>query len=226
MIHEILRPIIGRTFGVLYNATKLRRFDFMRRYLLGNGDSVEYNDTQLVVEDFLAIIERDLRYGSDDLPFRCLFRHTEYDGRGFYGRPELFYLVGSFWFDIYVDSDNGIVYFTTIDRYDWHQVESYYDNEMMWHFSPLPIVIPFADKVAKIANKLFGYELLRAGAENNSLSVSNEFFFKLNGRPFDTIVRWQFDISKMWPNERRMLLDLDRDQENFLNRKDEDDENL
>ena len=102
---------------------------WLNHYLKGSGKPLEVPD-ELVYQArsaLLGAINKDdyyNRYYSTTTTLTgkyCVSHSTLYEGRGFYGRPSLFYVMGGFTFRLYKKDGRYLV--SGNDRYDWHPTE-------------------------------------------------------------------------------------------------------
>jgi len=141
----ILRIIMLIGMWGAWRLTGLHRIQWMYHYLTGRGSDMEVKVHLLeqVKSTLLEVVdEYDLclgwdRFEEDGVEYVVNWHHfnhsTLYPGAGFYGRPELFYLVGGFTFQsLWIEDVCQSLYLK--DEYDWHP------NPEGWYFgSPLPI---------------------------------------------------------------------------------------
>lgn len=208
---RILRSIIIFLFSVFLCAMchvpkKARRLEIVRdasrlvwpivwllHYLRGSGEAMEV-PAEIVRQAenvFLAAISESNdsngrapmlgRYFSVKYRPYCVYHSTLYDGKGFHGRPTLFYLLGGFTFRLYPgqyweESGEGreSLVVSGNDRYDWHADES-------GRFFSSPIGNGFfAKSVIKIAGFLFGKKyFLEEGSPfsvTGEMGISNELW--------------------------------------------------
>jgi len=168
-------------FRALYAITKRERYLWMAHYLSRKG-------TDMVVPDrLLKCLDRDVFMYDDD----GVIVSTDYPESGFYGRPELFYLVGGFSYNCEVVGDTLHVH--AIDVYDWHPVKEYdwYTGQLKdsWYFvSPVPII---NEKWVWRLNDFFGHTFFDYSFDGQ-FGVSNYFWDWLDGKPFKSIMSWEF----------------------------------
>lgn len=161
---------------------------WLRHYLLGSGESLRVPD--YVVREAESVFLTTIRWWNEELytpeekffhPY-CVHHSTLYDGRGFYGRPTLFYLVGGFTFRMYPGKtwtdDEGeelsSLLVSANDRYDWHS------NEDGQYFSSPIGNGKIATAVIRVAGFLFGEEyFLEKGSiysVTGEMGISNQLW--------------------------------------------------
>jgi hypothetical protein len=181
-LKPVIRAIVLVIFRTLYIVTKRERYQWMAHYLSRKG-------TDMVVPDrLLKCLDQDVfMYDDDD----CIVS-TDYPESGFYGRPELFYLVGGFGYRW--ERTDGQLHITAVDVYDWHPVKEYdwYTGEILvdsWYFvSPVPVI---SEKWVWRLNDFFGHTFFDYSFDGE-FGVSNYFWDWLDGQPFNTIMSWNF----------------------------------
>jgi hypothetical protein len=187
-------PSFARRFGVIQDASRLVWPIFwLLHYLRGSGEAMPV-PTDIVRQGekvFLAAISesndsngRGPVIGSSGAKYRpyCVYHSTLYDGKGFHGRPTLFYLLGGFTFRLYPgkywEDADGEGHETLVvsgnDRYDWHANE-----DGRFFSSPIGSGF-FAKSVIKIAGFLFGEKyFLEEGSPfsvTGEMGISNELW--------------------------------------------------
>ena len=148
---------------------------FLLSYLLSRWDGRIVRLPQVALDGVLDAIRRATERGSN------VVHSTDYEGRGFWGRPIGFYLVGGFAFEVYTIGDHTVVYFE--DRYDWHPGQSY-DGGEMWFTSPLPGELP--GWLARPLDWLFGRRGWFTVGFGGELAISNKLWADLGGGEFTT----------------------------------------
>ena len=160
---------------------------WLRHYLLGSGQSIRVPDC--VVREAESVFLATIRWWNEDYyaptekcrPY-CVCHSTLYEGRGFYGRPTLFYLIGGFTFRLYpgyswTDENRGEVFSLVVsgnDHYDWHA------NEDGKYFSSPIGNGKIATVVIKTAAFLFGEKyFLEEGSPHSvtgEMGISNQLW--------------------------------------------------
>lgn len=209
----VLRVVMMIAMKVAIIITGKDRFKHMYHYLEGSGKGVLLTDKY---EKFFGYVAREgLKY--DDIrdwniPIireegsrRYVGWHhsTLYDGGGFSGRPELFYLVGGFTFAL--ESMGDVVRLTGEDTYDWHPnviVDDYYHDQpikvkITWFSSPIGGGI-IGNIAIKIMAMLFGKEYFTdgTGSVTGESGISNRLWRDLGyvgAKKFKT--EWSYDYS-------------------------------
>ena len=180
-----LRITIGLLFWGLWVISRRPRYQWMAAYLLRlwTGQDVPAPAwAQEAVQPMIErVVENALYYGS-----KPWIHSTDYDSSGFYGRPELFYLVGGFVLEVTEHDDH--VHVTARDVYDWHPAETEGD-EPFWFVSPLPVRLP--GEWAWCTWDVFGHTFF-APAFDGALGVSNYLWWWLDGGEFTTVMEWRF----------------------------------
>jgi hypothetical protein len=121
---------------------------------------------------------------------------TEYDSSGFYGRPELFYLVGGFSYDINVVDDKVVV--DAVDVYDWHHMRNY-NGDTRYFVSPLPFKLEWSKfgGMFMVLNTIIGCTAFSESFDG-TVGISNCLWdwmgeFQDKG-VFTSVMRWEFDV--------------------------------
>lgn len=103
----------------------------------------------------------------------CVSHSTLYEGRGFYGRPSLFYVMGGFSFNVYKKDNKYIV--SGKDFYDWHPT-----REGKYFTSPLgrnKIML----SIVKVLGHIFGDDLfVTNGWPMGEAGISNKLWDKMH----------------------------------------------
>ena len=186
---EFLKPAIRwlawLLFATLHRALGKARYQWMAHYLSRKGGVMDaaQHCNGLTLEDLAWAWECN----------DSLVESTTYRERGFYGRPELFYLVGGFNFT--VDFAGETVNVVASDIYDWHHhINSY--EEPMWYASPIPrIPVSWVWPL----NDFLGHTFFQESF-GGDFGVSNYLWWWLDGKPFTTIVEWEFPAAE-WDTE-------------------------
>ena len=179
-------PSFARRFVIIQDASRLVwPIVWLLHYLRGSGEAMQV-PTALVrhaEKVFLAAISESNdsysrapmlgRYFSVKYRPYCVYHSTLYDGKGFHGRPTLFYLLGGFTFRLYPgqyweESGEGreTLVVSGNDRYDWHS------NENGQFFSSPIGTGKIAAIVLKVAGFLFGKKYFLE--EGSPFSVTGE----------------------------------------------------
>ena len=148
---------------VFSTITKKGRYKWMYHYLRGKGgtQTVPFKYVQQSSGMFDRISDgQDGQY--------CVDSTILYEGAGFGSRPELFYMIGGFTFNIErLDTEYVRIQFE--DVYDWHPAPS--DYEENWFTTPLP------RRLARIGRFIFGdFYFPEYGFPMGEQGVSNAFF--------------------------------------------------
>lgn len=116
---------------------------------------------------------------------------TQYEGRGFAGRPDLFYMVGGFSGQIKFLEASDSFHVRFEDVYDWHPMpivewdEDAQEYEVVgyeYFTTPVPEKYMFLWKLGRL---IFGDECFpREGHGNGLPAISNKFWNVLGGREF------------------------------------------
>lgn len=179
---------------------------WLLHYLKGSGKDLEVNK-EIVLEAKEAFINT-IKYEEEDSSIygtHCLYSSTLYNGKGFYNRPVLFYLVGGFSFNL---EDNGTIKAT--DRYDWHST----DNGE-YFTSPLGGG-KFAKTVVSILGLIFGKEYFVVDAfPCYQHGISNklwEDFKEIGAKEFNTNISYKNlftyrDLCKIYGYRNREFLE-------------------
>lgn len=199
----IIRTIVGVMFAILYRVTHQARYEWMAHYLLGDG-----MPKRLVDDGGITPMQwLDMAY---DGTGSRLWDSRNYNNCGFYGRPELFYLVGSFTAHIHVNDEEVVreLYYPASrgeitpadvlrqagvmvwaeDVYDWHPMQMN-DGDWGYYASPIPII---PSSWVWPLNDFFGHTFfdLSFGGE---FAISNYFWDWLEGTPFTTEMSWDWE---------------------------------
>jgi hypothetical protein len=202
---HILRLLMAAAVWVWWRATRLPRLRWLLHYLQGSGTPLDLPAEEIaVIQGTLAGLWMDSNRhvwgtarsaGPRDEVQVLLGHSTLYEGRGFWGRPEAFYLVGGFAFQVVVDYLAGTVAITGSDEYDWHAtMREEYDEESetyrevaCWYTTPVP---PRLSPLVAVAAKVFGSEyFVTNGWPMGEAGVSNKLWAALaqaGAKPFTT----------------------------------------
>lgn len=188
-MRTIIKFVTICVFIVLKFATKKARYGYMINYLTKGEDQFPTKELEcLTAEHFIKCYDEYVER------FRPV-HSTIYDNAGFYGRPELFYMVGGFEFDIESDKDNIMI--SAKDVYDWHHMK---DSEgIPFYFaSPLPFNLSWNkhEDLCFDINTFLGAIILQEGFDG-SVAISNYFWEWLGGKEFTTHMYWTF-TRKAW----------------------------
>ena len=141
------------------------RYKWMYHYLRGKGgiQTVPFQ----YVQQSSGMLDR-ISDGKDGE--YCVDSTILYEGAGFGSRPELFYMIGGFTFQIKrLDTEYVRIQFQ--DVYDWHPAPAVYDWEENWFTTPLP------NRLARIGRFIFGdFYFPECGFPMGEQGVSNAFF--------------------------------------------------
>lgn len=152
---------------------------WLRHYLLGSGKAREVDtETVLAAKAVFetAIAEANVEDYPECAPILgnwrkfhrpyCVYHSTLYEGKGFHGRPTLFYLLGGFTFRLYPGKAERELIVSGNDHYDWHA------DELGRYFSSPIGTGRIARAVIWLAGLLFGREYFLE--ENSPHSVTGE----------------------------------------------------
>ena len=174
-----------------YHDTKLGAYKYpivwLKHFLEGSGEAMKV-PTELVQQANSALIKAMAAddygtvYDTDTLKGKfCVNHSTLYEGRGFYGRPSLFYVMGGFTFHCY-EKKNSKYIVSGNDYYDWHN-----NGDGNYFTSPLgdSKVMCF---IIKVMGKLFGDDLfVTEGWPSGKPGISNKLWeemYKVGAKSF------------------------------------------
>lgn len=204
--------------GMKYLPRKLIGEDFpkltlpmywLRHYIIGSGTAlnVPANLVKQAKSALLAAIQAN-DYGCRRNPFPfggkyCVNHSTLYEGRGFYGRPTLFYLLGGFSFRLRRD---GKV--SGKDCYDWHPTVDY-NGEKKYFTSPLG-----TGNAARVLCAFLGWLFddkwfVVGGFPSGESGISNKLwddFHAVGAKPFWS---WFDQVDMDWSDKDVFLMHLD-----------------
>jgi hypothetical protein len=146
---------------------------WLRHYLVGSGEPMNLPE-EIAEEAWQSLLEGIAEGG--------ITHSTRYKGRGFWGRPTMFYLVGGFSYRKVKRRRNGSIFISGVDVYDWHP------NEKGEYFSS-----PFNKVVVKILNLIYGEEYFPLkGFPSGNPAISNKLwqdFQSVGAKNFNTYIR-------------------------------------
>jgi len=185
MINNIILLIVKLVtivvFKVMYSITKQLRYKFMLHYLSGNGDDVIIDNNTLSCFDTIfwsSILVNKYR------PIHS----TDYDEFGFYGRPELFFLVGGFGYSFTIE--DATITITANDVYDWHPAVNSC-GESFWFASP---IVKLPRWLRNTINTVLGFDVI-IDTFTGGDGISNELWYRLNGTEFTSKMTWTINLS-------------------------------
>jgi len=201
----VLRVAAIITFTVMsiVRRRKGARYRWLRHYLLGSGK-------ELVLKGWLEDeahnhitwkwVEESKRNGFAPRMGAMPFSSTEWDGLGFWGRSELFYLVGGLTYKVSHQEDGDFRFFFE-DVYDWHPVIEGRDE---WYCSPvaaMPASIwSLLKRIDPIISSWFVHgEMPYERVEINTISISNKLWadmLHVGAKEFRTT--WSSAVSAEW----------------------------
>ena len=187
----VIRFVVLVVFKMLWLILKQERYLWMAHYLEGSGETMK------APEYVLKGLSLDQFYNAADFN-NFTITSTSYDMSGFYGRPELFYLVGGFQFEMFECEIENAIYIVADDVYDWHPVIEYdcFEDDQpyeSWYFvSPMPIV---GKKWVWRLNNFFCHTFFDYSF-SGEFGISNYFWDWLGGKPFVTQMNWCHDGRK------------------------------
>ena len=180
---RVLKWVFILMLWVLWATTKRERFKWLLHYLLGSGQDMGFPKSQLPLQTladgrwrgkFSISLDQGYRYN--------LFHSLHYNGYGFWGRPETFYMVGGMSF--LIEFKGRSVHITGTDVYDWHPT-----SDGNYFGSPIPKKLLFLHRAAR---KFWGDDYFpMEGYPMGGASVSNKLWHDLElvgAKPFTTIV--------------------------------------
>jgi hypothetical protein len=188
----IVRGLFFLVMRVMYLITRKDRYLFLSKFISRSWEGRDININPLLLKCF------DMRFFAKRAAYDDYnpVHSTEYDSSGFYGRPELFYLVGGFSYDINVVDDKVVV--EAIDKYDWHHTRDY--NGDTWYFvSPLPISLKWGKfgGMFMVLNTIIGCTAF-AESFDGTVGISNclwDWMGEFRDRGvFTSVMRWEFDV--------------------------------
>lgn len=153
---------------------------WLTHYLKGSGKALEV-PAELVQQArtalFEAIFKDDYRsnyYKKNLLVGKyCVSHSTLYEGRGFYGRPSLFYVMGGFTFRLYKKDGRYLV--SGNDHYDWHPTE--YGDYFTSPLGDSKLMVT----LVKILGLIFGNDLfVTKGWPMGQAGISNKLWDELH----------------------------------------------
>lgn len=183
----IIKFVVCVIMFIAYKLSNKERFNFMLKYLIGNGEDIHLPINYGVDINFWTDkFNHDIRKWGVWRPVHS----TNYDKFGFYGRPELFYMVGGFEYRSYFYEN--YIYITAIDKYDWHHTSDN-DGEPFYFASPLPISLKWEkyEDICFDINNFLGVIILQEGFDG-TVYISNQFWEWLGGKEFSTHMKWRF----------------------------------
>lgn len=162
---------------------------WLLHYLIGSGHAliVPKSTINACCDTISNVIKRDGYVKGS----HCIDSSTLYDGRGFEGRPSLFYLVGGFTFNI--NTIQGRICLSGVDRYDWHPVqEGNYFTSPLGHGRLILTLV-------KVLAFVFGKEYFPInGFPSSEAGISNklwEDFSLVGAREFTSHMACVLDMS-------------------------------
>ena len=212
-----MRIIFTVVMRIAWAVTRRERFLWLAYYLEGSGTllGVPAHVVQAIQKTLAglwmegeAIDHRSVcSDGPVDAALVCLGHSTLYEGSGFEGRPEAFYVVGGFTYHVVANYLVGTVTVNGFDEYDWHpQVTEEFDDESLswvtrefWFTSPVPAKLHVA---ARIAAKVFGNEYFVHDVRYDgavSWGVSNRLWADLvqvGAKPFTSVIHHSWSLQE------------------------------
>jgi len=193
ILNQMLYWAMTLIIRVIAHKTGQGRWQFLAKYLTGTSTDVD-------VSEFFGQDERArlVDLAREDRYARW-HQTIEYNGRGFWGRPELFYLIGCFTSNWSLAPDGSGVRFWGADVYDWHPT-----NEGHWHTSGLPIEDkPWLGVMFSLASKIWPEYFPVEGFPMGNPGVSNKLWADMpKAKEFtstwDFVVPWE-DLGGMTP---------------------------
>lgn len=192
----IIKTIIVMIFTMVYIISRKERYLFMVYFLTGCKSRKKIFINKTLTQCFNIEFWAKMTHSMCEGQYRPV-HSTDYDHVGFYGRPELFYLVGGFGWEVNDVGDEVVIY--AEDIYDWHPVCNGGDT---WYFvSPLPISLnwtKYSNLFLKI-NEFIGCTAFSPSFDGN-VGISNCFWDWLNDfkddKSFTSIMEWRFNKSE------------------------------
>lgn len=178
-----LKWVFILTLWVLWVSTKRERFKWLLHYLLGSGQDLGFPKKRLLLRTIAQGRWRGKYSINRENGYRYnLFHSLHYDGYGFWGRPESFYMVGGMSF--LVEFKGRSVHITGKDVYDWHPT-----SNGDYFGSPIPKKFM---RFFRIARRIWGDEYFTLeGFPMGGPSVSNKLWEDMElvgAKPFTTKV--------------------------------------
>ncbi|MDK2839539.1 MAG: hypothetical protein PWQ83_1089 [Thermosipho sp. (in: thermotogales)] len=162
---------------VVKKGTKKYPYKFLLHYVLGSGKRM------LLPEDVAIGVEETL---ISSIPSGGVKHSTKYVGRGFWGRPTMFYLVGGFSYRRVKYRRDGSILIKGVDRYDWHHTRDY--KGVKQYFTT-----PFPKQFVWVLSKIFGEKYFpMEGFPSGKPGISNRLWQELESvgaKSFDTYIR-------------------------------------
>jgi len=177
----IVKLITIIIFKGMYSMTQQLRYKFMIHYLSGDGSDV------VVDQNTLKCFDENF-WGRMLLNEYRSIHSTDYESHGFYGRSELFYLVGGFGYKYSINGSTICI--TANDVYDWHPAINSC-GESFWFASP---IVKLPTWIRNTINTLLGFDAIIDTFEGGD-GISNEFWYRLNGTEFTTKMSWTINSS-------------------------------
>lgn len=186
---KIMRLLFILTFSTVYVVTRKLRYKWILHYLLGSAENKRM-PASLVDLNMVAKARGHRSVSKSKATGFQYMLHSSllYEGSGFGGRPEAFYIVGGLTYDIEYKGNKVII--SSEDVYDWHSDENgnYFTS-------------PMNEKLVKVMGWLFGKEYFpTAGFPCYEAGISNKLWADLElvgAAPFTTKVKVELS-SNQW----------------------------
>jgi len=165
MKYYLLKYILASIAITAKYLVRKERWTWMVHFLIGDGSPLRL-PRGIILEHLhlllaqVTVAKKKGAVTQDKNTLRVTFENSPqtFGTPGFWGKPELFYLVGGFTFTLHYKT-KGRVTLHGVDRYDWHPWPS---GE--WAISPFPCRF-----LLNIAGKLFGNEYFSEDGISNKL---------------------------------------------------------
>jgi len=181
LMKTVARLLAWLLFACLARITGRARYAWMAHYLSRKGGVLSAN--QYAPGLGIDGLAPGAYWGTN------LVLSTSYREHGFYGRPELFYLVGGFHFSVEELSDG--VRISAEDVYNWHPMRME-NGEWGYFASPIP-ALP-VEWVWPL-NFFLGHTFFQESFDGE-FAVSNYLWEWLEGEPFTTTIEWEFSTQE------------------------------
>ena len=177
---HVLRYLFIVVFFFAAIITRKERFVWLLHYLVGSGRNRQM-PVALVDISMIARGRRNHRtYIQTKKGYKYHLNHSlEYEGKGFYGRPEAFYVVGGMTYSI--EFKGNQVFVSGTDVYDWHP-------DSNGNFFTSALWLP----ATRLMGSLFGREYFPVeGFPTGTPGISNKLWMDLGSvgaRDFTTFI--------------------------------------
>jgi hypothetical protein len=193
---HILRLLFLVTSFLIGTIGRSYRFLWLYHYIAGSGKTKKMPRKYLEPLMMVRARRDSRRHETTTNGFKYFLHHTlEYEGSGFWGRPEAFYMVGCMTYLISFKRNRVIV--SGKDVYDWHP-----DATGNFHTSGLDI------RAIRVLSFFFGSEYFKEeGYPMGGPGISNKMwmdFEKVGSKPFTTLIHEEYSSNEWRAIKRRM----------------------